>query len=73
MKLTAQTFEHVGVELFGPHWINPMSEALDVNRRTVERWANEEFTIPPNVFNELADLCEAHGKDLVKLAKELRR
>jgi phage-related protein len=70
---TPATFAHVAEALYGNDYRQRIADDLGVNRRSVARWIAGEFNIPPNVWNELADICADHGAELAKLAKDLRQ
>jgi len=42
--------------LYGPHWQTPLAEALGVTRRTVQRWAAEEWEPRPKTWEKVLDL-----------------
>lgn len=44
--------------LFGPDYIIPLSAALRINRRTVERWRSGAVQIPEPVRHSLVSLVE---------------
>jgi hypothetical protein len=73
MKLTADTLADIGEALFGPHWVAPLADALDVNLRTMQRWAAGQFAIPDTLRGELATLCRARGRGLERWAEKLTR
>jgi phage terminase Nu1 subunit (DNA packaging protein) len=60
--------------LWGPDWIAPLSEVLNVNRRTVERWKSGEIEIPEHIARDLerlprlGDATRAYGDILRRLA-----
>lgn len=61
--------------LWGEDWIAPLSEVLEVNRRTVERWKSGEGTIPEHIERDLIRLPHigtaqrAYGDILRRLAR----
>ena len=73
MTKDRQAFAEVGGLLFGPQWTQSLADALRVSKRSVERWGAGKYPIPPNVWSELADLCENHGNNLADLARHLRQ
>lgn len=71
MTMDPKTFSLIGESLFGAFWVHQLSEELDVNPRTVARWANGKFKIPDNVWSELEQLCRARGQSLLEIAARL--
>lgn len=67
------TLESVAIALFGQQWQTPLSRALDVNIRTVQRWAAGENPPPVSIWADLADLCAARRDELGRLAGECRK
>lgn len=61
--------------LWGADWIAPLSEVLDVNRRTIERWRSGEVQIPAHIEADLIRLprlgsaTRAYGDILRRLAR----
>lgn len=47
--MTPDELEKAGRKLFGEHWQTRMADTLEVNPRTVRRWASGESRIPPSV------------------------
>jgi hypothetical protein len=47
-----------GEALFGPRWQTEIAKALNVNDRTVRRWAAEPDTVPRGVSADLRRLCD---------------
>ncbi len=59
-----------GSALFGSCWAADLADALGVNARTVQRWANGRREIPP-IEAELRELCEERAAALKTLATAL--
>ena len=55
--------------LFGPQWQSEMARALDVNIRTVQRWASGSNDLSPWVFEKLPALLNERQAELAKLNK----
>lgn len=66
-----ETLHIVGEALYGPNWQTPLADALGVNLRTMQRWAAGTNAVNPNIWPEIAALCQARGAALVKLGKRL--
>lgn len=45
-KPAAFDINAIGVDLFGQRWADPLAHFLDVNVRTVLRWANGQNDVP---------------------------
>jgi hypothetical protein len=71
MNLTTDTLQFVGQALYGPVWHSALADALDVNERSVRRWANGTNEIPVGVWSDIAILCRQHGKELEQWARSL--
>lgn len=41
--------------LWGQHWISGLADALDLNVRTVQRWAGGQGEPPEGVWNDLRE------------------
>jgi len=69
--ISADKFAAVCELLWGPSWRGTAARELKVNERTIGRWSNDEFNIPPGVRADLAKLCRRHAEKLVKMAERL--
>lgn len=49
----ADEFSAFGLALYGHGWQTALARALDVNTRTVRRWASGETPVPEAVWDEL--------------------
>ena len=47
--MTPDEFRVLGARLYGANWHAPMAEALDINPRTLRRWASGENAIGPEI------------------------
>jgi phage terminase Nu1 subunit (DNA packaging protein) len=62
------------VALWGEDWIAPLSEVLDVNRRTVARWKVGDIQIPAHIAADIVRLpklgtaTRAYGEILRRVA-----
>jgi hypothetical protein len=55
-----------GEALYGESWVAPLSDALDINPRTIQRWASGKNEINPAIWQEILDLIG--GRALAALA-----
>ena len=62
-------FTAIGAALYGPQWQSEMARALDVNIRTVQRWANGNNDLSPWVFDKLPDLVGQRQAELARLVQ----
>lgn len=46
----------IGAELFGPNWQAPVAELLEINLRTVQRWASGRNPVPDHAREMLLAL-----------------
>lgn len=71
MKRDHETLGEVGRALYGEAWQSPLARDLDVNLRTLQRWAAGDFQIPEGIWAEIAPLCKARSAALAKWEKRL--
>ena len=64
-------FRRAGAALFGPEWIPPLAEAMDINIRTVQRWASGKMPIPFGIWPIILDLIGAHALEAGAVAAEI--
>ena len=57
-SMTSSEMRGIGHELFGDHWQGTLARALDVNPRTIRRWASGEIEIPDAVADEIRKLVK---------------
>ena len=68
--MDADTLRTAGEALFGPHWIESMSESIDVAPRTIRRWLGG-WEIPAGIRSELIMLAHEKEIDLRDLLQAL--
>jgi hypothetical protein len=58
-----------GLLLYGPNWIGPMADNLNVGVKTVQHWAagRRDFHLNGNIADRLVDLIDLRLMDLHKL------
>jgi hypothetical protein len=70
-------FVRVGRCLGGYDFADALSDALAINRRTVQRWAAGTMYPPREVWERLGVLLDEHANEaaglLIELAEQLRR
>lgn len=70
-KKSAQTFATVGETLYGSRWRSELAAELDVNERTVRRWAAGEQPVPLTVWAELEAMCRSRAQALGTFAASI--
>lgn len=77
MKPTApppapQLLATIAAALFGADWVSELADALQVNRRSVQRWRSGAAPVPAGALDALADLALARAAELAPLAAQAR-
>lgn len=62
--MTPALLAKVGAALYGPLWQSELARSLEVNVRTVQRWAGGRVPIPYDVRSELRQLIHERREDL---------
>ena len=61
----------IGESLYGAYWIKPLADALQVNARTVQRWAIGQYApsphAAPGLLADMRKLLVARGRDLARV------
>ncbi len=70
-RLTPERLAQVGELLFGLEWVGPMTRALGVGTRHVQRWRNGQDEIPMWVSSELLVIYQDQEARLVSCAGTL--
>lgn len=65
-------FVGAGNVLFGARWQADLAAALDVNERTIRRWAADEGLIPDGAWDDLVELLNEQSVLSRKLADEIK-
>lgn len=71
--MTREDLKDVGPLLFGSLWQTDLAKSLGVSDRTVRRWVAKDSPIPPNVWLEIASLCEERAGYLTEWAVFLKK
>jgi predicted transcriptional regulator len=58
--------------LYGAHWQNALARALDINERTVRRWASGEAQVPIGVWQDISEIIGERIIELDNLRQTLR-
>lgn len=64
--MTIEQLEQAGRLLYGDQWQSDLSRALDVDSRTVRRWASGESDIKGSISDEIIELLKANQKEVGK-------
>jgi hypothetical protein len=59
--------------LYGPDWVRPLAHTLDVNLRTVQRWAAGQNAVPPFVWPHLVQLFDGRARRITETVTHLRK
>lgn len=70
--MTPDFLRRAGEALYGPQWQSELARALDVNGRTVRRWAAGDTAIPDWLAARLLELIAAHDDELDEVWSMLR-
>ena len=71
MQKNAESFVAIGEKLYGPFWVGALADDLDVNERTIRRWAKGEYNIPDGIWGDLSALCLEASAELHDLGKQI--
>jgi hypothetical protein len=71
--MTPDLLREAGEALFGPQWQTALSRDLEVNDRTIRRWANGQNPVPDGLAADLRALLKARGFALAAVRRKLRR
>ncbi|MCW5746042.1 MAG: hypothetical protein KIT36_07580 [Alphaproteobacteria bacterium] len=52
----------VGEALFGERWLGELAQALEINERTIRRWAAGGFHVPSGVWRQISDLDQVRRR-----------
>ena len=58
--------------LYGDEYVPPLSAALGIAERTVQRWANGTRRVPPDAWGKLSRLLAAENERIGSAATEVR-
>lgn len=71
--MTPDLLRAVGEALYGEYWIKPLAGALQVNERTVQRWAAGEYLprieAQAGILGDTRALLVARGHDLARVVE----
>jgi len=65
--------ERVGQALYGENWVSGLAGVLDVDKRTVQRWAAGTEPVPGGIWRELLALAQGRERELPILIHDLRK
>jgi transposase-like protein len=65
--------EIVGTSLYGQQWQSSLARELNVNDRTMRRWACGETPPPARLSAELLQIVRARGDNLRQIEAQLLR
>jgi hypothetical protein len=67
----AEILNLTATALYGALWQNALARALDINQRTVRRWAAGEAPVPPGVWQDISEIMAERVIELRDLRKTL--
>ncbi len=68
-----ELFRSAGEALYGPFaWKGTLAMDMEVDERTVQRWAKGEKHIPEGVWAAIAQLCSKRANETLKMGRKLR-
>lgn len=62
-----------GEELFGQHWQPRLAELIEINLRTVQRWAAGQNPVPPDTAGDIIDILNAVRRIRARAAADRAR
>lgn len=62
----------IGEALYGRDWLTELAEAIQVNRRTVQRWRSGAAPVPAGALEAIAQLALNRAAHLAPLAAQAR-
>lgn len=71
--MTPVLLRKAGEALYGQQWQSALARDLKVADRTVRRWANGEFDMPPGLGGELRALLDDRRMVIGWVLSELKR
>ena len=67
----AEMLNLTATALYGALWQNALARALDINERTVRRWASGEIPVPIGVWHDISEIIAERVTELRDLRKTL--
>ena len=71
--MTSDLLQEAGAALYGPRWRLDLAKALDVNERTIRRWAEGQWPVPATVWPEIRTLLTERGAALAHVRRRIPR
>ena len=62
--MTIEQLQQAGRLLYGDQWQSNLARALDVDDRTVRRWASGESAIKQSIANEIIELLKNNQSEI---------
>jgi hypothetical protein len=63
-----QKMEKIGLELYGPNWITPMSRLLGINESTIRRWLTGKSRVSITIANDIPDALTRKFNNVLAMA-----
>lgn len=71
--MTSSLLREAGEALYGPRWQSEMARALDISNRTVRRWDEGSYPVPPGAWADLRALLKSRGLAMATVRRKLPR
>ena len=71
MSITTEQLERAGQLLYGDLWQSALARALDVDNRTVRRWASGESAIKQSIANEIIELLKNNQSQINQFIEKM--
>lgn len=69
--MTPELLRDAGMALYTSGWIAPLAKALGYNRKTVQRWADGNYQIPPDLGPKLLAMLRARQLDIIDIIDDI--
>jgi predicted transcriptional regulator len=63
-----EKLEKIGLELYGPNWVTPMSHLLGIANSTIRRWLKGKSRVSTTIANDIPDALTRKFNDVLAMA-----
>ena len=71
LMMTPDQLAEAGRLLFGARWVSELARAVGVDGRTVERWRDGGYPIPPKKAGRIRELLQQRIEEIAELLARL--
>ncbi len=71
--MTTALLREAGEALFGPRWQSEMARALDISNRTMRRWDEGLYPVPPAAWADIRALLRDRRMAMAVVRRKLPR